>query len=160
MRSNNALRLLPYNLFEYTMLAELIATELDVEMGAYWHYVNSLHVFEEELDSARALISSDNEPMSGESAMPAMPRGQGGLEQAVRLVEGEKRLRSAVLDKDRQAVNNAVERAEAELLPYWFGLFSVLALFATARAGASGHLDTDWLLDRIPPALRGPLIEP
>ncbi len=47
-RSENALTLLPVNLFEFTMLQELIASELEVPVGQYVHTVTSLHYYSDD----------------------------------------------------------------------------------------------------------------
>lgn len=47
-RSGNALILLPTNIFEFTMLQELIASELRIPMGQYVHTVTSLHYYLED----------------------------------------------------------------------------------------------------------------
>ena len=44
MRANDALRLLPYNLFEFSMLAELVARLTGLETGAYRHLAVSMHL--------------------------------------------------------------------------------------------------------------------
>lgn len=158
MRSNNALRLLPYNLFEFTMLAELIAAELNVELGPYWHAVSSLHVFESELDPAVSIYSSPEDPAAEAKRMVEMPRGRGIFEEAAALVESEARLRANVVARDWASLAELVKQAEEELPPYWFGLFSVLALFSAARANALDEIDADLLRDSLPAALRGPLL--
>jgi hypothetical protein len=159
MRSNNAIRLLPYNLFEYTMLAELIAAELDVDLGAYWHSVSSLHVFEDEIDSARAISAGGPEWDEDSPSMPAMPRGKGTLEQVAQLVESETLLRAAVSERDWRALSDVIERVGETLSPYWIGLFSVLSLFASARALAADQIDTDRLLAQTPASLRPALLD-
>lgn len=44
MRANDALRLLPYNLFEFSMLAELVARLTGLEAGTYRHLAVSMHL--------------------------------------------------------------------------------------------------------------------
>src|ERR1035441_518759 len=44
MRANDALRLLPYNLFEFSMLAELVARLTGLEPGTYRHLAVSMHL--------------------------------------------------------------------------------------------------------------------
>ena len=43
MRSNNAFRILPFNVFEFTMLQEVVAKSLGVPMGDYVHWAASMH---------------------------------------------------------------------------------------------------------------------
>lgn len=151
MRSNNALRLLPYNLFEYTMLAELIAVEIGAQLGFYWHSALSLHVFDNDLEAAKILLEGEN---AAGAAMPPMP-GPNPLEEAARLVAHEEKLRSAFLAEAWGELPSLTEQAEAELHPYWFGLYALLAVFCTARAGgAERMLDIGRLKKAVPPALR------
>ena len=44
-RSENALTILPTNLFEFTLFQELIASELGIPVGKYVHTVSSLHYY-------------------------------------------------------------------------------------------------------------------
>lgn len=56
---------LPYDLFFYTTLHELVAGWLGVELGDYRHHVGSLHIYERDLESAAAVASV--------AALPEMP---------------------------------------------------------------------------------------
>jgi hypothetical protein len=44
MRANDAMRLLPYNLFEFSMLAELVARLTGLKAGTYRHLAISMHL--------------------------------------------------------------------------------------------------------------------
>ncbi len=44
MRANDALRLLPYNIFEFSMLAELVARLTGLQPGTYRHLAVSMHL--------------------------------------------------------------------------------------------------------------------
>jgi hypothetical protein len=44
MRANDALRLLPYNMFEFSMIAELVARLTGLEAGTYRHLAVSMHL--------------------------------------------------------------------------------------------------------------------
>jgi len=44
MRANDALRLLPYNMFEFSMLAEMVARLTGLEAGTYRHLAVSMHL--------------------------------------------------------------------------------------------------------------------
>lgn len=153
MRSNNALRLLPYNLFEFTMLAELIAVELGVELGPYWHSVLSLHVFDADADAAANFVASRD--ADGKRLAPMPPRP---LEEVSRLAGHERELRAAFMSRELERLPVLVEQAEAELHPYWFGLYAVLALFAWRRAQpAQPSPDLERLQAAVPAALRLPV---
>jgi thymidylate synthase len=153
MRSNNALRLLPYNLFEFTMLAELIAVELGVEPGPYWHNALSLHVFDAD-EAKAAQLFGHGEAVDGQR-MPPMP-GPHPLREAERLATHEEEMRLAFASRRWDDLPALVAQAEAELHPYWFGLYATLASFCSKRASSS-VLDLTRLEEAIPAALSGPL---
>jgi thymidylate synthase len=157
MRSNNALRLLPYNLFEFTMLAELISVEAGVKLGPYWHTAQSLHVFEPELVLSEKLVEAGADRVH-DARMAAMPSDPAPRSQIALLVDLEAQLRQAAGSGAWKDVAALVRRADACLHDYWFELFSVLAMFSTARGNASDSLDVDALLGRMTPAVRAAVL--
>lgn len=56
MRSNNAWHLLPYNIFEFTLLGEVIASEVNLELGTYHHFAVSMHLYSRNLEQATTAI--------------------------------------------------------------------------------------------------------
>jgi len=144
MRSNNAFRLLPFNLFEFTMLAELVAGELGVDMGEYTHWAASMHVLEQgnELARARALVGG---PASSSAVMPPMPRDSSPLEAVRLLAVAEAELRHA---PGPSAVADLRGRIARELGPYWTALFDTLAVWVLRGQGAAD--DADALMLGIP----------
>src|SRR5207302_676113 len=56
MRSNNAVQLLPFNVFEFSLLAEVVACELGVPLGPLVYQAASMHVYDESLARAREII--------------------------------------------------------------------------------------------------------
>lgn len=82
MRSNDAYKGLPHDIFAFTMLQELIARSLDdVEVGIYKHCAGSLHLYEKieegeqtknDHESAKLYL---DEGWQDKIAMPPMPSG-------------------------------------------------------------------------------------
>lgn len=72
MRSNDAYWGLPHDIFAFTMIQELMARALGIELGQYRHFVGSLHIYEKYVPAAKAYL---DEGWQGRSAMPAMPPG-------------------------------------------------------------------------------------
>jgi len=135
MRSNNAFRLMPYNFFEFSMLGEIIAATLGVEMGPYLHDAASMHVYTHvEWASTLAVVDGP----AGESVtMPPMGHAEGGrtaIKQASALARLEAELRHAYT---REAFAKARSDAGDELDPYWLALFNVLAGWGAAARGWS-----------------------
>lgn len=69
MRSNDAVWGLPYDVFLFTMIQELLARTLGLELGAYVHGAGSLHLYERHLDLARRVL---REPPPDRHEMPVM----------------------------------------------------------------------------------------
>lgn len=57
MRSNDVLLGMPYNFVQFTGLQEIMAGWLDLEVGSYNHYSDSLHIYCRDIDS----VKIDNE---------------------------------------------------------------------------------------------------
>ncbi len=68
MRSQDAWLGLPYDLFTFTILHELLAGWVGAELGEYHHAVDSLHLYEHHLPSAATLPS----PLSPRPTMPPL----------------------------------------------------------------------------------------
>jgi thymidylate synthase len=67
MRSNDVWLGLPYDLFTATMLHELMASWLEVELGIYHHHVDSLHLYAQHAEAAasigaRSVLASPSMP--------------------------------------------------------------------------------------------------
>lgn len=124
MRSNDAILGLPYDIFLFTMLQEMIAVELRVELGPYHHFVGSLHIYDSDLDWARQIARATQ--LVGEP-MPPM-RNLGGLQN---LLEGERRTRKGLpLESDTGRSDE-----------YWSDLLSVLNYRNTRHFGRSALLE-------------------
>lgn len=73
MRSNDAYKGLPHDVFAFTMLQEIMARKLGVEVGTYRHAVGSFHLYA--CDSKKATDYLD-EGVQARIPMPAMPPGE------------------------------------------------------------------------------------
>jgi thymidylate synthase len=71
MRSNDAYLGLPHDVFCFTMLQELVAAELGLELGEYIHMVGSMHLYDRDQEKA-ARYRKEGYQRAAE--MPAMPK--------------------------------------------------------------------------------------
>ena len=71
MRSNDAFLGLPHDIFFFTMLQEILARSLSLELGTYKHFVGSLHLYD--CDKKAALQFLREGWQSTEMSMPPMP---------------------------------------------------------------------------------------
>lgn len=58
MRSNDFYKGLTYDVFQFTLLQELMAAELNVELGEYIHIANNLHIYEQDIPAIQDMINS------------------------------------------------------------------------------------------------------
>jgi thymidylate synthase len=73
MRSNDAWLGLSHDVFCFTMLQEILARSLGVELGTYKQAVGSLHLYAKSLENAQRFL--DEGWQSTQSPMPPMPAG-------------------------------------------------------------------------------------
>jgi thymidylate synthase len=90
IRSNDAILGLPYDVFFFSMLQEVMAVELGVELGTYFHSAGSLHLYERHLRLAERTIA---EGVFASPEMPEMPETESiasflNFERLLRLSEG------------------------------------------------------------------------
>lgn len=72
MRSSDVFLGLPHDVFCFTMLQEILATELSLEVGYYRHFAASLHLYDKHVNRAREFLD-EGWQQTGE--MPRMPQG-------------------------------------------------------------------------------------
>lgn len=73
MRSNDAFLGLPHDVFCFTMLQEIMARSVCVELGTYKHAVGSLHLYDNKEKLARQYLKEGLQ--STKIQMPSMPAG-------------------------------------------------------------------------------------
>jgi len=123
MRSNDAYLGLPHDIFAFTMLQELVARSIGVELGHYKHFVGSLHLYERDFEKARAYLEEGWQPRI---PMPPMPEGI-PWPAIARVLRCEAALRRG----------RPVQGPISDLPPYWQDLIRVLQIFALSKK--SGH---------------------
>lgn len=115
MRSNDAWLGLPHDVFTFTMLQELVARSLGVELGEYKHSVGSLHLYDEHHDKAARFLEEGWQP---NRAMPPMPQGDPWA--AVKsLVAFERKARTG---------RGPIPSPRDSMEPYWADLATLLTI--------------------------------
>lgn len=120
MRSNDAIWGLPHDIFSFTMIQEIIARTLNIEIGNYRHFVGSLHLYENKKDLAKKYLSEGFQ--STKTVMPPMPIGNPwpSLE---KLQEIEFKIRSS----------SEITLPDASLDVYWNDLALLLQIFSLTK---------------------------
>jgi thymidylate synthase len=126
MRSNDAFLGLPHDVFAFTMLQEIVARSVGVELGEYRHIAGSLHLYENNASAARAYLSED---WQEKVAMPSMPMPDPWSSiQRVQDVERSLREGAAALPD------------VAELDPYWQDLCRLLYVHRLSKENNFGDI--------------------
>jgi thymidylate synthase len=143
MRSNDAIWGLPYDVFLFTMLQELLSCTLGIELGSYFHVAGSLHLYQRHFELAKRILSCR---LSFHHEMPSMHAHH----QLERFLNLENRIRyTGELGPEAPALD-----------PYWRHLLDVLRWYArrqrNSEQGTEVALDSDYasLLRNTPP-IRG-----
>lgn len=129
MRSNDAYLGMPHDIFSFTMLQEIVARSLSVELGTYKHAVGSLHIYDRDLEDAKQYLQ---EGWQSTTSMPPMPEGDPWP--AIKsLLEAESALRVA---------GSLAGMALAELDPYWEDLIRLLCVLRCSKDGKVDRIQT------------------
>lgn len=70
MRSNDIYLGLPYDLTQFTFLQQLLASKLQIPIGAYHHYTTSLHMYERDYDVLHSIAFCGVESGTTFQSMP------------------------------------------------------------------------------------------
>lgn len=132
MRSNDAYLGMPHDVFAFTMLQEIAARELGVEIGTYHHSVASLHLYDDNEHYRSRTMAQQylDEGLHDIVPMPPMPLGDPWPSIRV-ILEAEREIRAG----------NQAHDTPPELAPYWQDLITLLRVYAAGkrRGGAGGE---------------------
>jgi len=116
MRSNDAFWGLPHDIFAFTMLQEIMARSLGVELGTYKHMVGSLHLYDKHITKAQRYLEE-----GWQETIPMSPMPLGDPWPAIkRLVKVEARIRGGGKMTEEEMENKGYWADLARLLQvYW-----------------------------------------
>lgn len=117
MRSNDAFKGLPHDVFCFTMLQELISRDLGLELGQYKHAVGSLHLYDKDKDSTDRYLALGWQTTKAQ--MPPMPEGE-PWSSVQRFLIAEEQIRTT---------GTVDSKIPASLHPYWADLIRLLQVF-------------------------------
>lgn len=120
MRSNDAFKGLPHDVFSFTMLQEFIARTLGLGLGPYHHSVGSLHLYTSDLGKAEQFLL---EGIQDDIPMPPMPQGDPTVGLSA-LQNAEKAIRKTKI----------MPAVSSEIPEYWQDLIRLLAIFASSSS--------------------------
>ena len=123
MRSNDAYRGLPHDIFAFTMIQELMARDLGLNIGRYKHAAGSLHLYDELNGKVSDFLDEGwHEPIP----MPEMPEGSQWSQIQV-VLSAEAQIRAGHdLDVKTLGLNS-----------YWADIVRLLKVYLLTRADAA-----------------------
>ncbi|MDM9627632.1 thymidylate synthase [Rhizobium sp. S152] len=125
MRSNDAYFGLPHDVFCFTMLQEMVARRLNYEIGEYYHYVGSMHVYEDYLPQLDIYLA---EGWHRTEPMPEMSVGN-PFELIRTILEAESAIRSGATFRAEDVISD----------PYWSDILRLVQVFWAS--GIDARLD-------------------
>jgi thymidylate synthase len=121
MRSNDAFIGLPHDIFAFTMIQELVARSLGLEIGPYKHMVGSLHLYDKHLKGAKAYLS---EEWQETAEMPQMPPG-----------DPWKRVKQVVALERNIRNGTDVNIKQLKLERYWEDILRLFQIYHIVKVG-------------------------
>lgn len=124
MRSNDAIWGLPYDVFLFTFLQELMSIQLGLPLGTYTHFAGSMHIYSKHTVLAKRILYQPQG--NADFVMPRLVEPEAVSEFA----------RSEELIRMGRPVNSG-------MAPYWMHLLEVLSLYHSSRVhGWASVIDT------------------
>lgn len=127
MRSNDVFIGLPHDVFCFSMIQELVACSLGVDVGQYIHIAGSLHLYDANVESARTFLAEGYYSLT---EMPPMPRVD-PMAAVAELSAFESHLRSGT-----EPISVALPAVE-----YWADLARLFVVFELDRRGRADEID-------------------
>lgn len=124
MRSNDIIKGLPHDIFAFTMLQEIMARSLNLELGWYKHNVGSFHLYSKQPDLQLAQQFLDEGFQSTTGRMPSMPPGD-PWPSIRHLLQAEAEV--------RQGFRLSVDLTTLD--PYWADLIHILRAYKFSKLG-------------------------
>ncbi|MEZ7277083.1 thymidylate synthase [Pseudoalteromonas sp. 68 DY56-GL68] len=138
MRSNDAYRGLPHDIFVFTMLQELVSKMLGIEVGAYHHYVSSLHLYTEDVELAERYIQEGYQ-----KSAPVM----GGMPAGFNLEPGKNK---GLIRYERLIREGRVNEILFDKVPeYWQEILRLLEAYNIIKQNLEGSFDKQQTLERL-----------
>ena len=116
MRSNDLIWGLPYDIFIFTMLQEILSLELNLAIGNYYHNVGSMHIYERHYSLAKSMLNYRIENVINEPKMES-------LEGLNIFIEYEELIRKGRVNRQ--------DLYKLDVDPYWMNLLNCLVDYKT-----------------------------
>lgn len=143
MRSNNAFILMPYNIFEFGLLAEVVAAELGIQLGSLTHHALSMHLYESDYSKAQQVVDSYDKEDLPSLEFPPIPTTPSPLEEIRKLAILEADLRHGSEGLTGANIEDWIRRGQTDLDSYWAQLYFLLLFFIVQKKNQNLSVDLD-----------------
>jgi len=123
MRANDTVPLLWYDLFEFSMLGEFIASYCGFELGEYYHSSFVMMVIGKPAMLVADALPNDTSQSPVMAAMPEVAK-----DTRAHLVHAERRVRSSVAQASFDEFRRLLDKLHDQENSYWADLFTALAV--------------------------------
>jgi thymidylate synthase len=121
LRSNDAFKGLPHDIFAFTMIQEIMAINSSLKLGTYKHMVGSLHIYKENLSKIETFL---DEGWQSRNPMPPMPPNS-LCNSISRLLE---------IEEDLRTNKRLIFIDQCGLDEYWKDLARLLKIFSELKS--------------------------
>jgi len=136
MRANDVVKLMPYNIFEFSLLQECMAARVGMEAGSYWHTAVSAHLRGTNFDFIPSFVAESHLSRRMETI-------QSFSETERKLLVGEEQRIRECADS-LSAMQHLLQKIWDEFSPVWADILSTLACEALyMRTGKSSSIERE-----------------
>ncbi|MCR6105907.1 thymidylate synthase [Salipaludibacillus agaradhaerens] len=122
MRANDAFRGIVSDIFSFTFIQEMMATQLGLNTGKYYHNVATMHIYEPDNPKVESVLSDETNTCQLNYSFPSMPH-KNNWEDLRTVIEYEALLRNRELALSKEQID-AIEIDE-----YWKQLITLFAIY-------------------------------
>lgn len=144
MRSQSAAMVLPYDVFLFVSFQCILAQQLGVEIGAYYHLCGSFHIYSDEVALARSILRDDLLPIDLYALL-------GKPIKVAELKEIEQCIRNAAMQRDFDTLARISDSTSNPLAPLQQAV-TILLLHAYSFLGMAAKAEN--LIERLDRSLR------
>lgn len=125
MRANDAFRGMVSDVFSFTWMQEIMARELDLEMGEFFHHVGSIHIYQPDDHWTERVLAEANSESKHKKAMFEFPRMPSGNNWPfIEMV-----LKYEALLRNDQISMTAIDIEQLDLPEYWKQVVLLFSLY-------------------------------
>lgn len=124
MRANDAYTGIVSDIFSFTMMQELMATQMKIEIGSYFHSVGSMDFFEKDSTLAEKLLNDKENTNYNEDrfVFPVMPN-ENNWPHIHKLIKIEKEIRTGKISLNNEMIQNL------DLPKYWADIVRLFTIY-------------------------------